>query len=89
MSWWDSIPSIDLTDVTIPSSIIDLVPESVARENTILPLSYDDGALKIVTINPTDLETMEKLQFILNKNLCLVLASYEQLIAAIDRHYGQ
>ena len=40
MNRWDGIPYIDLTDVTIPPSVIDLVPESVARENTVLPLAY-------------------------------------------------
>ena len=29
---------IDLTDISIPPNIVELVPESVARENVILPL---------------------------------------------------
>ena len=69
MNWWDGIPYIDLTDMTIPPSVIDLVPESVARENTVLPLAYEDGAIKLVTADPTDFDTMQKLQFILNKEL--------------------
>src|SRR5438477_153951 len=32
---------IDLTDVTIPAAVVELVPESVARENVVLPLSQD------------------------------------------------
>ena len=43
---------VDLTDVTIPPSVIELVPESVARENAILPLSHDNDALKIVMSRP-------------------------------------
>jgi hypothetical protein len=69
MNWWDDIPFIDLTGVTIPAAVIDFVPESVARENTILPLTYQDGAIEIVTADPTDFDTMQKLQFMLNKDL--------------------
>jgi type IV pilus assembly protein PilB len=89
MNWWDGIPYIDLTEVTIPPSVIDLVPESVARENTVLPLAFEDGAIKIVTAGPTDFDTMQKLQFILNKDLRPVLSSREQIVEAINRHYGQ
>jgi type IV pilus assembly protein PilB len=75
--------------VTIPPSDIDLVPESVARENTVLPLAYEDGAIRIVTADPTDFDTMLKLQFILNKELRPVLSSHEQIVEEINRHYGQ
>src|SRR5437016_12256610 len=34
---------IDLTEVTIPPAVIELVPESVARENIILPMSQEAG----------------------------------------------
>jgi MshEN domain len=89
MNWWDNIPYIDLTDMTIAPSVIDLVPESVARENTVLPLAFEDGAIKLVTADPTDLDTLQKLQFILNKELRPVLSSREQIVEAINRHYGQ
>ena len=89
MNWWNDIPYIDLTDVTIPPSVIDLIPESVARENTVLPLAYEDGVVTLVTADPTDLDTMQKLVFILNKALRPVLSSREQIALAIDRHYGQ
>jgi type IV pilus assembly protein PilB len=89
MNLWDGIPSINLTEVTIPRSVIDLVPESVARENNVLPLAYEDGAIKIVTADPADFDTMQKLQFILKKELRPVLSSREQIVEAINRHYGQ
>ena len=80
---------LNLTDITIPPAVIELVPESVARENIILPLSQDNGLLRIITSDPTDFDTLQKLQFILNKDIQPVLASREQIIEAINRHYGQ
>lgn len=80
---------VDLTEVTIPPAVIELVPESVARENVILPLSQEDAALKIIMSDPSDFDTVQKLTFILNKDIQPVLAPREQIIEAINRHYGQ
>src|SRR5262245_24028056 len=80
---------INLTEVTIPQSVVELVPESVARENVVLPLTQENGALKIIMSDPSDFDTMQKLQFILNKDIQPVLAPRDQIIEAINRHYGQ
>src|SRR5579884_3341338 len=80
---------VDLTEVTIPAAVVELVPESVARENLILPLSQDNGALKIIMSDPSDFDTVQKLQFILNKDIQPVLAPREQIVEAINKHYGQ
>jgi len=81
--------SVSLLNVTIPPSVIELVPESVARENVVIPLSQENGTLKIVVHDPTDFDTIQKLQFILNKEIQPVLAAREQIVEAINRHYGQ
>src|SRR6266567_5069120 len=80
---------VDLTEVTIPAAVVELVPESVARENVILPLSQENGALKIIMSDPSDFDTIQKLQFILNKDIQPVLSPREQIVEAINRHYGQ
>jgi type IV pilus assembly protein PilB len=80
---------INLQDANIPPSVIELVPESVARENVVLPMSQENGTLKIVISDPGDFDTLQKLQFILNKDIHPMLAPREQIIEAINRHYGQ
>jgi type IV pilus assembly protein PilB len=84
-----SLQFVDLTEVQIPQAVVELVPESVARENVVLPLAQENGALKIIMSDPSDFDTMQKLQFILNKDIQPVLAPREQIIEAINRHYGQ
>jgi type IV pilus assembly protein PilB len=86
---FNGIQFIDLSDMTIPPSVVELVPESVARENVVLPLSQDGPVLKIIMSDPNDLATMQKLEFILNKQITPVLAPREQIVEAINRHYGQ
>jgi type IV pilus assembly protein PilB len=84
-----NMPFVDLKGVTIPPAVVEMVPESVARENHVMPLSHENNALQIVMSDPNDLDTIEKLRFILNKDIAPVLADREDIIAAINAHYGQ
>ena len=79
---------VDLTEVVIPPSIVELVPESVARENAILPMDEEDGALRVIISDPMDFETLDKLRFILNRKVEIALAPRETIVDAINRHYG-
>jgi type IV pilus assembly protein PilB len=79
----------DLRDVPIPPAVVELVPESVARENFIIPLVEEDDALKVLVSDPNDIETIDKLQFILNRKINIALATKESIVEAINRNYGQ
>ena len=65
----------DLRDVPIPPAVVELVPESVARENAVIPLAEEDGGLKVMVSDPFDYETLEKLRFILNRKVNIALAT--------------
>jgi len=80
---------VDLNNVPIPPAIVELVPESVARENVVIPFSEEDGKLKVVMSDPLDFETLDKLQFILNRKVEIVISTKEQILEAINRNYGQ
>jgi type IV pilus assembly protein PilB len=79
---------VNLADISVPEEIVQLLPESVARENTIFPLSESDGILRIATCDPTDMDAQEKLRFILNREVEMALAVREQIVESINRHYG-
>lgn len=79
---------INLDGMMIADDVIDLVPESVARENTIIPLDEEGPRLRVATSDPTDIDTQEKLRFILNREVEMTLAMRDQIIEAINRHYG-
>lgn len=80
---------VDLSAIRIPDNIIELVPESVARENTIIPVSDEDETIKVLVHDPFDIETIEKLRFILNRKVETALAPKEHILEAINRYYGQ
>ncbi|MBM4012760.1 MAG: type II/IV secretion system protein [Planctomycetes bacterium] len=79
---------VNLADIAVPDEIIQLLPESVARENTIFPLAESGSVLRIATCDPSDMDAQEKLRFILNREIEMTLAVREQIVEAINRHYG-
>jgi type IV pilus assembly protein PilB len=83
-----TLPYVNLADVNIPPAVIELVPESVARENAVLPLAEGDGRLTVILSDPWDIDTVDKLRFILNRQIELALAPREAILEAINRYYG-
>ncbi len=80
---------VDLQEVDIPPNVVELVPESVARECCVLPLAEDDDSLTVLISDPDDVETLDKLRFILDRRITTALASRESILEAINRYYGQ
>jgi type IV pilus assembly protein PilB len=79
---------VNLAEISVPEEVVQLLPESVARENTIFPLAESGSALRIATCDPTDMDAQEKLRFILNRDIEMTIAVREQIVEAINRHYG-
>jgi type IV pilus assembly protein PilB len=79
---------VDLASTEVSEDVVGLLPESVARENTIFPLAESGGTLQIATCDPTDIDAQEKLRFILNRDIEMAIAPREQIVEAINRHYG-
>lgn len=80
---------VDLTEISIPEHIVELVPESVARENGVLPMDEEDDSLIVLMSDPLDIDTVEKLRFILNRKVEVALAPQENIVEAINKYYGQ
>jgi type IV pilus assembly protein PilB len=80
---------ISLDGRDISPSVIELVPESVARENMVIPLSLEDEALLVAVSDPMAVEVLDKLRFILNRDIKVAIAPIDAIQTAINRHYGQ
>ncbi len=79
---------VDLREIEIPASVIDLMPESIARENVVMPLSQEGDQIKVIMHDPMDFETLDKLRFVLNREIGIALAPKEAINEAINRYYG-
>lgn len=80
---------VDLEGIDIPDNVIELMPESVARENVVLPLAETDSRLKVAVSDPADVDTLERLRFILNRDVYPALATRSSINESIGRLYGQ
>ena len=87
MSWTDAGVKTGASFTAV--TVIELVPESVARENAVLPLDQDEDSLRVIVSDPFDIETIEKLRFILNRRVETALAPRESILESINRYYGQ
>ncbi len=79
---------VQLNEIEIPASIVEKVPESLARENVLMPMSEEGGIIKVIMHNPNDFETVDKLRFVLNKEIEVALASKQAILEAINHYYG-
>ena len=80
--------ALTLSDTTIPDEVIALVPVSVARENTVIPVSATDSTVTVAFADPTNMGALEKLEFLLGKRVNIAVSSKSEVTAAIDRHYA-
>src|SRR6516165_8724087 len=82
------LPFVELREIEIPASVIELVPESLARENVVMPLSQESGAIRVIMHDPLDFETIDKLRFVLNREIEVSLAPKDAIVEAINKYYG-
>lgn len=75
----------DLYRVTIPAEVIRLVPGAVAREFGAIPISR--GHDLVVAMSEWDEETLDKLRFVLNRQISVVFATPEAIRFALDKYY--
>ncbi len=80
---------IKLDDMQIPPNVIELVTESMARENTVIPVRQEGEVVFVALSDPNKFDVLDKLTFVLNKEVRPVMAPVEQIQEATNRHYGQ
>lgn len=75
---------IDLDKSAVAPNAVTLVPDELMKKHLILPLSQENGKLKIAICDPLDLETLDILRFRLNKEIRTVLAPKSRIKRYLD-----
>jgi type IV pilus assembly protein PilB len=83
------LPTIELTDFEIDREVIKLVPEEVAIKHTVIPVNRAGSTLILATADPSNIFAIDDIKFLTGYNVEVVVASEEQIKAAIDRYYDQ
>ena len=63
-----SVPSVTLSDNTIPPEVIQCVPGEFVRNNHIMPFKLEANTLTVGMVNPMDVDVVDNLTVELNKN---------------------
>ena len=77
-----------LVDLGIDESLLGKVPESVARESTVLPVHSFGETIWLVCPDAEDLALEDQLTFLLNSRIRLIQRSESEIERAINRFYG-
>ncbi|MFW5996442.1 MAG: GspE/PulE family protein [Lentisphaeria bacterium] len=81
--------TFDLSEYEIPSEVLKEVPGDIARQYHIVPVMKSNGTIVIAMANPTELETLDSLRYILKTDVEGVIASKGQIDDALNTHYGK
>jgi len=80
---------VNLDKTPIPSDATTLVPEELMKRHNVLPLGMNNGKLKLVISDPSDLETMDTLRFRLNSELECYLANPAKIRSYIEESFAE
>jgi type IV pilus assembly protein PilB len=83
-----NIPPIDLTKYKIDKDILKLIPEKMARQYILLPLSKLGNVLTIVISDPLNVFAIDDLKTMTHFKIDLVIAPESEIKDAINSYYG-
>ncbi|MEO6809224.1 MAG: hypothetical protein ABI353_08960 [Isosphaeraceae bacterium] len=72
----------------VPSWLLDLMPESLVREELAVPIAAEGERVVFAVIDVGDIALADKLSFVLAREVRLISASASEISAFIDQVYG-
>jgi type IV pilus assembly protein PilB len=83
------IPHADLDKYFFDPSLAELIPENIARRYLAVPIEKSDqGKLKVVMADPTDLVAIDDIGMLSNLSVDPLYGAPNQIRSSIDRLYG-
>src|SRR5213596_107852 len=79
---------IDISTMVIPPQVISQIRGEDARRFKVIPVSFGETGLVVAVGNPLDIDTMDSLSFLLQRELELVCTSPKKIREALIKYYG-
>ena len=83
------IPFVSLKTFRIPPEVLKRIPAALAQRFQVLPVAESDNGLVVAVDNPMNMARIEELRFVTGMKLLPVMASADDIHAALERNYGQ
>jgi type IV pilus assembly protein PilB len=79
---------IDLSTRIIPPEVISQIRTEDARRFKVIPIGFGETGLIVAVSDPLDVDTIDSLSFLLQREIELVCASPEKIRQALIKYYG-
>ena len=79
---------IDISSMVIPPQVINQIQGDDARRFKVIPVAFGETGLVVAVGNPLDIDTMDSLSFLLQRELELVCTSPRKIREALIKYYG-
>ena len=79
---------IDISTLVIPPEVIKQIRLEDARRFKVIPVGFGDTGLIVAVSDPLDIDTIDSLSFLLQREIELVCTSPEKIREALIKYYG-
>jgi type IV pilus assembly protein PilB len=79
---------IDISSMVIPPQVINQIRGEEARRFKVIPVAFGETGLVVAVSDPLDIDTIDSLNFLLQRELELVCTSPEKIREALIKYYG-
>jgi general secretion pathway protein E/type IV pilus assembly protein PilB len=80
--------TFDFSEYEPPPEIVATIPAEVARRYQVVPVMLNGATLIVALADPTNLETLDSLRYILKRDVDGVIAPKKQIVALLNKFYG-
>ncbi|MCU0666769.1 MAG: GspE/PulE family protein [Candidatus Omnitrophica bacterium] len=82
------VPTLHLAKYKFDPNIVQLIPEHMARQSLIVPLSRIGNTLTVAIADPLNVFALDDLKSCTGCDIDIVLSPREEIVHAIDAHYA-
>ena len=79
---------IDISSMVIPPEVIKQIRAEDARRFKVIPVAFGETGLVVAVSDPLDIDTIDSLSFLLQREIELVCTSPEKIREALIKYYG-
>ena len=79
---------IDLTHYELPEEILRLLDKDTVKKYKVIPLGMHDGIMTVAMSDPTSVDTLDALRYMLGHDVDAVIADESQIEKVIKMHYS-
>jgi type IV pilus assembly protein PilB len=79
---------IDISSIIIPPAVIKQISAADARRFKVIPIAFCETGLVVAVSDPFDIDTIDSLSFLLQRELELVCTSPEKIREGLIKYYG-